>query len=74
MAEYAAFRGIKCPTLFCVTDNHISISLKGHGWLTQGFIKARSMPVFEAQVRSRANRPCPWRVPAACSVPGASTS
>ena len=32
MAEYARFRGRKCPVLFAVTDNQLCISLKGHGW------------------------------------------
>eukprot|EP00941_MAST-03F_sp_MAST-3F-sp1_P001865 g1865.t1 len=38
MALYAQHRRFKCPTLFCVTDNDICISLKGHQWLPQ-FIK-----------------------------------
>ena len=48
LCEYAAYRGIKCPVLFCVTDNNISISLKGHGWAANKFVRNRSMEVFEA--------------------------
>ena len=46
-AEYARFRSFKCPTVFCVTDNDICISLRGHGWLTKGWLKKLRMPLFE---------------------------
>lgn len=33
LAEYAQHRGFKAPVLFGITDNGVSISLKGYGWL-----------------------------------------
>jgi len=51
LAEYSAHRGFKCPVLFGITDNNLSISLRGHNWLTKGFIKKLQMPVFKADVR-----------------------
>ena len=48
LAEYASFRKYKCPVVFCVTDNGLSISLKGHGWLESEFLKRYRMKVFQA--------------------------
>ena len=48
MAEYARFRGRKCPVLFAVTDNQLCISLRGHGWLDAFLDQRVGMPVFRA--------------------------
>eukprot|EP00039_Didymoeca_costata_P012091 m.172946 g.172946 ORF g.172946 m.172946 type:complete len:817 (+) comp15379_c0_seq5:135-2585(+) len=47
MAQYAKFRNFKCPTMFCVTDNDLCISLRGHGWLSK-FVEGLSIPLFVA--------------------------
>ena len=48
LAEYASHRGFKCPTLFGITDNQISISLRGYDWLPK-FVEQRiGMKVFQA--------------------------
>eukprot|EP00053_Salpingoeca_punica_P011422 m.101829 g.101829 ORF g.101829 m.101829 type:complete len:783 (-) comp15670_c0_seq2:1623-3971(-) len=52
MAKYASYRGVRCPVVFAITDNNLSISLKGQGWLANGFSKALGMPLFEADGRS----------------------
>ena len=39
LAEYASYRGYRCPVVFGITDNDLCISLRGHGWLQQGFLK-----------------------------------
>eukprot|EP01060_Flectonema_neradi_P024694 TRINITY_DN3358_c3_g1_i1.p1 TRINITY_DN3358_c3_g1~~TRINITY_DN3358_c3_g1_i1.p1 ORF type:complete len:811 (+),score=186.16 TRINITY_DN3358_c3_g1_i1:62-2434(+) len=38
LAEYASFRNFNCPTVFCVSDNGIAISYKGHDWLQKRFL------------------------------------
>ncbi|MDP2434318.1 MAG: thiamine pyrophosphate-dependent enzyme [archaeon] len=48
MAEYARFRGFKCPLVFAVSDNDVCISLRGYGWLQKEFTKKMRMPVFVA--------------------------
>lgn len=48
MAEYAAFRGYKVPVVFAVSDNDISISLRGYDWLCSEFVKKLRMPVHFA--------------------------
>eukprot|EP00930_Biecheleria_cincta_P013934 TRINITY_DN12192_c0_g3_i1.p1 TRINITY_DN12192_c0_g3~~TRINITY_DN12192_c0_g3_i1.p1 ORF type:complete len:807 (+),score=138.60 TRINITY_DN12192_c0_g3_i1:212-2422(+) len=48
LAEYAAFRGFKCPVLFVVSDNDICISLRGYGWLAQFIDQRLGMPHFQA--------------------------
>uniref|UniRef100_A0A6B2KYX5 3-methyl-2-oxobutanoate dehydrogenase (2-methylpropanoyl-transferring) n=1 Tax=Arcella intermedia TaxID=1963864 RepID=A0A6B2KYX5_9EUKA len=48
LAEYAQFRGFKCPTIFAISDNDISISLKGYGWLTSEWYKKLRMQVYFA--------------------------
>ena len=47
LAEHASHRNIKCPLLMVCTDNDISISYKGRGWM-QAFKKTFVMPVLEA--------------------------
>lgn len=47
MAEYAQFRKYRVPVVFAITDNQISISLRGYNWLQQ-WKKKLLMPVFEA--------------------------
>lgn len=32
LAEYAKYRQFRCPTVFCISDNNFSISLRGYGW------------------------------------------
>lgn len=49
MAEYAAFRNFKVPVLFGITDNHFSISLRGYGWLQNGFVRKFQMPVYDSR-------------------------
>ncbi|KAH9262829.1 hypothetical protein BASA82_000155 [Batrachochytrium salamandrivorans] len=46
LAENATYRNIKCPVLFCITDNDLCISLKQHGYI-QALIKTFQIPVFE---------------------------
>eukprot|EP00043_Microstomoeca_roanoka_P019495 m.219769 g.219769 ORF g.219769 m.219769 type:complete len:815 (+) comp17004_c3_seq1:84-2528(+) len=53
-AEYAKFRGFKCPVVFGVTDNHLSISLKGYGWFSQGFLSRINIARFVADGRDLA--------------------
>jgi TPP-dependent pyruvate/acetoin dehydrogenase alpha subunit len=48
LAEYAKFRSFKCPTVFCITDNNFSISLRGYDWLQKEFIHKLRMPVYKA--------------------------
>jgi len=48
MAEYAAFRGFRCPVLFAISDNDICISLKGRGWLQKHWTKKLKIPCFIA--------------------------
>lgn len=50
-AEYAKFRGFKCPVVFGVTDNNLSISLPGYDWFTQGFLSRINMARFTADGR-----------------------
>ena len=49
--EYARHKKFKCPVVFAVTDNDLSISLKGNQWFQKGFIKKlkASFSVFEAR-------------------------
>lgn len=47
-ATYAFHRGFRCPVVFVISDNDISISLKGHGYLTNHFRHTLGMPVFSA--------------------------
>ena len=48
LAEYASHRGFKCPVLFGITDNQISISLRGYDWLPK-FVEQRiGMKLFRA--------------------------
>ena len=49
LAEYAAFRKFKCPTVFTVTDNDLSISLRGYGYLRKQWLKRLQMPLFTAK-------------------------
>lgn len=46
LAENAAYRNIKCPVLFCITDNDLCISLKQHGYV-QALVKTFQIPVVE---------------------------
>ena len=48
LADYARYRQFRCPTVFCVSDNNFSISLRGHGWLQNEFLSKFRMPVFRA--------------------------
>eukprot|EP00051_Salpingoeca_urceolata_P001437 m.41009 g.41009 ORF g.41009 m.41009 type:complete len:889 (+) comp11422_c0_seq2:841-3507(+) len=50
-AEYAAFRGYRCPVVFAISDNDLCISLKGFGWLGREFKQKLRMRVFEADGR-----------------------
>eukprot|EP00755_Sulcionema_specki_P025692 Sspe_Gene.83899::Locus_55048_Transcript_1_1_Confidence_1.000_Length_2406::g.83899::m.83899/K11381/bkdA; 2-oxoisovalerate dehydrogenase E1 component len=52
LAEYASHRKFRCPVVFCVSDNGISISLKGYGWLEKEYVKKLRMPVFKADGRN----------------------
>jgi 2-oxoisovalerate dehydrogenase E1 component len=47
-AEYAKFRKFSCPVVFCISDNDISISLRGFGYLQKKFLNKLQMPVFKA--------------------------
>ena len=38
LAEYASYRNFNCPAVFCVSDNGIAISYKGHDWLQNKFL------------------------------------
>lgn len=48
LAEYAEYRGYKCPVVFAISDNDLAISLKGYGWLTKEFINKFRMKTFIA--------------------------
>ena len=48
LAEYAAHRKFKCPTVFCITDNEISISLKGYNYVAKSLLNKVQMPVYRA--------------------------
>ena len=48
LAEYAKYRQFHCPTVFCISDNNFSISLRGYGWVKNELIKRFRMPVFAA--------------------------
>jgi 2-oxoisovalerate dehydrogenase E1 component len=48
LAEYARYRQFRCPTVFCISDNNFSISLRGYGWLQNEFLNKFRMPVFRA--------------------------
>ena len=50
-AEYVAHRGAReghgaCPTLFCVSDNGLCISLKGRGWVDKWAKQRLGMPTY----------------------------
>jgi 2-oxoisovalerate dehydrogenase E1 component len=49
LAEYAAFRKFKCPAVFAVSDNDLSISLRGYGYLSKQWLKGLQMPLFTAK-------------------------
>ena len=51
VAEYASFRGFRSACVFCVSDNGVSISLRGQSYLTKGFLPRLKMPVFAAYGR-----------------------
>lgn len=48
MAEYAGHRGYKVPVVFGISDNGISISLRGYDWLCSEFVHKLRMPVHFA--------------------------
>ena len=54
-SEYAKFRGFKCPVVFGVTDNNISISLRGFDWFTQGFLSHINIARFTADGQDMAD-------------------
>jgi TPP-dependent pyruvate/acetoin dehydrogenase alpha subunit len=48
LTDYARNRGYKCPVVFGISDNDLSISLRGHGWVKRS-LKTKleaSMQVF----------------------------
>ena len=47
-AEYIQHRRRACPVLFAITDNGVSISLKGHGWTEKWARHRLGMPLFRA--------------------------
>eukprot|EP00055_Hartaetosiga_balthica_P006411 m.20037 g.20037 ORF g.20037 m.20037 type:complete len:807 (+) comp5207_c0_seq1:104-2524(+) len=47
-AQYASYKGFKCPIVFGITDNNLAISLKGQDWLTKGFLKSVNIERFIA--------------------------
>lgn len=47
-AEYIAHRRRACPVLFCVSDNKLSISLRGHGWTDRWAEQRLGMRLFRA--------------------------
>lgn len=48
LAEYARYRGYKCPLVLGISDNGVCISLRGHDWLHAQFLDKLQMPVFVA--------------------------
>jgi 2-oxoisovalerate dehydrogenase E1 component len=46
ISEYISHRNYKCPIIFGISDNNISISLKGYNWLDK-FKETFLMPVIE---------------------------
>ena len=53
-AEYIQHRRRACPVLFAITDNGMSISLKGHGWTNKWAQQRLGMRVFGADGSSLA--------------------
>ena len=47
-AEYIQHRRRACPVLFAITDNGVSISLKGYGWTEKWARQRLGMPLFRA--------------------------
>jgi 2-oxoisovalerate dehydrogenase E1 component len=45
LAEYALHRGFKCPTVFAISNNGLSISFPDHGWMST-LEKRTSLPVL----------------------------
>lgn len=53
LAEYAKFRNFKCPVVFGISDNGLSISLRGYNWVQGGLLRKEGaaphlMRVFSA--------------------------
>lgn len=46
VAENMLFKNYKLPVLFCISDNDISISLRGREWMSKGFHETFRMKVF----------------------------
>lgn len=51
LAEYAKFRKFSCPVVFCITDNDISISLRGFGYLQKQYLDKLQMPIYKADAK-----------------------
>ena len=48
LAEYAKHRNFKCPVVFVISDNNLSISLPGYNWVRDGLLNRTSLPVYQA--------------------------
>ena len=48
LAAYAKFRSFKCPLVLAISDNDLCISLRGYGWLRDGFSQKLGLPVHVA--------------------------